>query len=229
MTDGNQARTESPRTSVADCVPKSMPQHPLDAYDALASPSSVKNAPAISNIPAQTFSKEWSPRQVLRKCNELFGYSGLRLSSEEERLNRIHEDCDSADLAFTNDQYGPIQTLLSVHTEEAIRLFKEIESTYDGSSSAPPSADRPTRLDTDDPDERTLMAEELMQRYWENLPNFTKLVNKRWVATIDEARTEAMWIVLMYRGLCWHQLHDLMPGKAIPSRYWDSKMPVYIG
>lgn len=44
------------------------------------------------------------------------------------------------------------------------------------------------------------------------------------------------WFMLMFRAFCWWRCHSLHPGEdpshkgsPLPSRYWDCKMPVYIG
>ena len=47
---------------------------------------------------------------------------------------------------------------------------------------------------------------------------------------------EEAWIVMMFRAFCWWRCHYMNPRESmiqdplrIPSRYWDSKLPIYIG
>jgi hypothetical protein len=40
--------------------------------------------------------------------------------------------------------------------------------------------------------------------------------------------TEA-WLTMMFRAFCWHRCHFLVPGNRVPSEYYGSQMPVYIG
>ena len=36
------------------------------------------------------------------------------------------------------------------------------------------------------------------------------------------------WYTMIFRGICWYQLHELVPGLRIGSQYWDTQQSVYI-
>lgn len=38
-----------------------------------------------------------------------------------------------------------------------------------------------------------------------------------------------MWVSLLFRACCWGACHVFVPGERVPSSYWDSRLPVYIG
>jgi hypothetical protein len=41
---------------------------------------------------------------------------------------------------------------------------------------------------------------------------------------------EDAWIAMMIRAFCWQRCHHMIEGfEPLPSEYWNSKMPVYIG
>jgi hypothetical protein len=45
-----------------------------------------------------------------------------------------------------------------------------------------------------------------------------------------EEEIEDRWLAMMFRAFCWQRCHDLIEGvPPLPSEYWGSKMPVYIG
>ncbi len=52
----------------------------------------------------------------------------------------------------------------------------------------------------------------------------------------DENLVQEAWIVMMFRAFCWWRCHCMTPGDdviqdqlRIPSRYWNSRFPVYMG
>lgn len=74
--------------------------------------------------------------------------------------------------------------------------------------------------------------------YWDYLPSITKKMMDRYPASSEENVHEA-WITMMFRAFCWWRCHwmDLseteensgIPKMRLPSRYYESKFPVYIG
>ncbi|EPE28063.1 hypothetical protein GLAREA_04854 [Glarea lozoyensis ATCC 20868] len=48
--------------------------------------------------------------------------------------------------------------------------------------------------------------------------------------TVTSIEVEDAWVSMMLRAFCWQRCHHLMEDfEPLPSEYWDSKMPVYIG
>lgn len=46
--------------------------------------------------------------------------------------------------------------------------------------------------------------------------------------TVDAV--EDAWFSMMFRAFCWQRSHVMITGTApLPSEYWNSKLPVYIG
>ncbi|KAL8708103.1 MAG: hypothetical protein Q9220_006957 [cf. Caloplaca sp. 1 TL-2023] len=73
-----------------------------------------------------------------------------------------------------------------------------------------------------------------MHMYWDYLPSITKEMADKCRA--PEALIEEAWIVLMFRAFCWSRCHYMCPldnrypdSTRLPSRYWNSKLPVYLG
>lgn len=70
--------------------------------------------------------------------------------------------------------------------------------------------------------------------YWGYLPAIVMDVQQK--CNADEHLVHEAWIVMMFRAFCWWRCHYMMPGQdmmlnppRLPSRYWDSKQPVFIG
>ena len=71
--------------------------------------------------------------------------------------------------------------------------------------------------------------------YWDYVPHICTDMRKRGFDFDDERIYEA-WITMMFRAFCWWRCHYMIPGedmpsgqRTLPSRYWNSKQPVYIG
>ena len=48
----------------------------------------------------------------------------------------------------------------------------------------------------------------------------------------DEVREEVLfdaWVVMLFRACCWGACHFFVPGERVPSAYYGSQLPVYIG
>ncbi|KAL8766274.1 MAG: hypothetical protein Q9209_006906 [Squamulea sp. 1 TL-2023] len=73
-----------------------------------------------------------------------------------------------------------------------------------------------------------------MHMYWDYLP---KIVNEMSLKTdASEPLIREAWIMLIFRAFCWSRCHYMCPPDArfpdstrLPSRYWNSKLPVYLG
>ncbi len=71
--------------------------------------------------------------------------------------------------------------------------------------------------------------------YFDYLPFIVEDMQKKGFKGPEELVHEA-WFTLMFRAFCWWRCHSLYPGEdqdykgsTIPSRYWDCRLPVYIG
>ncbi|KAL9603548.1 MAG: hypothetical protein Q9219_001050 [cf. Caloplaca sp. 3 TL-2023] len=76
--------------------------------------------------------------------------------------------------------------------------------------------------------------EEGMHLYWDFLPAFVEELSES--TSAPKSLMREAWIVLMFRAFCWSRCHymcrsdERFPELArIPSRYWNSKLPVYLG
>ncbi|MCJ1367865.1 hypothetical protein MMC16_007001 [Acarospora aff. strigata] len=74
-----------------------------------------------------------------------------------------------------------------------------------------------------------------MHLYWDYLPDIVAEMRRRGFRGDDELVYEA-WITMMFRAFCWSRCHFLNPGTEmgpdegrLPSRFWESKLPVFIG
>ena len=70
--------------------------------------------------------------------------------------------------------------------------------------------------------------------YWDYLPHVASEMAKE--AEVEPAMACEAWIMLMFRAFCWSRCHFMCPSEArfpestrLPSHYWNSKMPVYLG
>ncbi|TAQ91341.1 hypothetical protein B7494_g368 [Chlorociboria aeruginascens] len=74
-----------------------------------------------------------------------------------------------------------------------------------------------------------------MERYFDDLPSLVSRFYRRTKLRSPEheitmADVEDAWLTMMFRGFCWQRSHVMIPGvPPLPSEFWDSKMPVYIG
>lgn len=73
-----------------------------------------------------------------------------------------------------------------------------------------------------------------MHLYWDALPDIVRELAPRFDA--PESLIREAWIMLMFRAFCWSRSHYMCrpqerfpESTRLPSRYWDSKLPVYLG
>jgi hypothetical protein len=38
-----------------------------------------------------------------------------------------------------------------------------------------------------------------------------------------------LWVRMLFRGCLWGACHEFVPGERVPSEWWGSEMPIYIG
>lgn len=71
-----------------------------------------------------------------------------------------------------------------------------------------------------------------MLQYFESLPELVERVKSWHVLTppLRDGEVEDAWLSMMFRAFCWQRSHFMIEGvPPLPSEYWNSKMPVYIG
>ncbi|KAL8947464.1 MAG: hypothetical protein Q9222_006258 [Ikaeria aurantiellina] len=73
-----------------------------------------------------------------------------------------------------------------------------------------------------------------MHMYWDYLPKIAEEMADK--SNASESLIREAWITLIFRAFCWSRCHYLCPLDArfpdstrLPSRYWNSKLPVYLG
>ncbi|KAK4232755.1 hypothetical protein C8A03DRAFT_20016 [Achaetomium macrosporum] len=70
---------------------------------------------------------------------------------------------------------------------------------------------------------------EAMVLYWEYMPNYVRYMRGRGYKC-DDATVEEAWIILVFRAFLWQRTHvGLANEPALPSRFYGSGLPVYIG
>lgn len=63
--------------------------------------------------------------------------------------------------------------------------------------------------------------------YFDNIP---KIINDMRDKGFDQPQiVEEAWVTMMFRAFLWHRCHFMVEGPRVPSIYWGSNLPVYIG
>ena len=63
--------------------------------------------------------------------------------------------------------------------------------------------------------------------YFDNIP---KIINDMRDKGFDQPQiVEEAWVTMMFRAFLWHRCHLMVEGPRVPSIYWGSNLPVYIG
>lgn len=84
-----------------------------------------------------------------------------------------------------------------------------------------------------DPDAHIDWLVEGMHLYWDYLPSIASELSED--LDISEAGIKDAWIMLMFRAFLWSRSHLVCAPnagtefKTLPSRYWNSQLPVYLG
>ncbi|KAI4133377.1 MAG: hypothetical protein LQ341_006174 [Variospora aurantia] len=73
-----------------------------------------------------------------------------------------------------------------------------------------------------------------MHLYWDYLPKIAEALAYQFSA--PQSLIREAWIMLMFRAFCWSRSHHMChpqerfpESTRLPSRYWDSRLPVYLG
>ena len=37
------------------------------------------------------------------------------------------------------------------------------------------------------------------------------------------------WVTMLFRACCWGACHEFVSGERVPSEWWESQLPIYIG
>ncbi|MCJ1402304.1 hypothetical protein MMC11_005524 [Xylographa trunciseda] len=64
-------------------------------------------------------------------------------------------------------------------------------------------------------------------RYFEQLPAIIAEMYK--TSDMDQEQVVDAWTTMMLRAFCWGACHFLVPGERVPTAYYGSQQPVYIG
>lgn len=69
-----------------------------------------------------------------------------------------------------------------------------------------------------------------MEDYFKNLPDVAQRAVDRHQYPLTKTQVEDAWVSMVFRAICWQRCHVMIPHvPPLPSEYWNSKMPVYIG
>lgn len=74
--------------------------------------------------------------------------------------------------------------------------------------------------------EGTLWAQR-MRVYFQRLPDLVHDMVREGLGTREQIMS--LWMLMMFRGMCWSRCHVLISGKTIPIQYCGSQLPVYLG
>ena len=66
-----------------------------------------------------------------------------------------------------------------------------------------------------------------VKRYFDQLPAIAAAARN--IVQIEEDMVVDAWTTMMLRAFCWGACHFLVPGERVPTAYYGSQLPVYIG
>lgn len=76
--------------------------------------------------------------------------------------------------------------------------------------------------------QRQVLASDSMFTYVDSIPKVVEFMRQRGFDD-KQVATEA-WFTMIFRAMLWHRGHYMTgPPPGVPSQYYGSKMPVYIG
>lgn len=143
-------------------------------------------------------------------------------------LNRVHQLWDQMTEYFDdraqemgNDLYS---TLVQVHLKNAVLADKYAEQAIDrGDNRYHYDSTLKERI----PKWNERMAEALGQYTYRFDCMEREMCESGY--RCDDISFLEMWAHMMIRGFCWHYCHTMVDEPTLPSEYWNSKMPVFIG
>lgn len=69
-----------------------------------------------------------------------------------------------------------------------------------------------------------------MEDYFKKLPEVLQKVANQHQYHLTETQVEDAWFSMIFKAICWQRCHVMIiSAPPLPSEYWNSKMPVYIG
>lgn len=126
-----------------------------------------------------------------------------------EYLDAVHDQYDKMKQWIVHQQ-GPIyRTVLGAHIRHAI--FRENGETS------------PLNAQTPHPD-----YEADVDAYFATWPNILADLSQG-KNVFSDAILFDTWVVMLFRACCWNACHFFVPGVRVPSEYYGSQLPVYIG
>jgi hypothetical protein len=60
-------------------------------------------------------------------------------------------------------------------------------------------------------------------------PQLLNVYPEGWSSEIVEKFCFDIWITMLFRACCWGACHEFVPGERVPSEWWTSEIPIYIG
>ncbi|KZF23840.1 hypothetical protein L228DRAFT_246689 [Xylona heveae TC161] len=67
-----------------------------------------------------------------------------------------------------------------------------------------------------------------MHFYFDYIPKYVDYMQQ--CGFPDAEVIEDAWLTMVFRAFCWHRCHDIVEGSIhIPSRFYGSQQPVFIG
>jgi hypothetical protein len=66
-----------------------------------------------------------------------------------------------------------------------------------------------------------------MKIYFQRLPDLVREMEEDGLGNKEQVMS--LWVLMMFRGMCWSRCHVLISGKTIPIQHCGSQLPVYLG
>lgn len=140
-------------------------------------------------------------------------------------LEKVHDCWDAATdylVQIQKTQHLPYLDLMASHISHAVNYWGD---AWQQLKQGKAREDYPLRA----------LEAEGSHLYFDYLPSIVEDMRRKGFKGPEKLVHDA-WFTLMFRAFCWWRCHSLHPGEdpsykgsTLPSRYWDCKMPVYIG
>jgi hypothetical protein len=72
------------------------------------------------------------------------------------------------------------------------------------------------------------MLEYLLSRHHDFPPGALRALGLQTPQAVEKFYFDA-WVTMLFRACCWGACHDFVPGERVPSEWWGSHLPIYIG